>query len=218
MSYDPLVDRYEIATVIVGVAAVIAAYFGARRGARRSIVAARDVSAQEWSTEHARWIRDRRSDIYVDAIAIREFRAMLRSRILRDITSDDPELEPPSTTAAGILFARMHLWGSTKAVELLQEAYIAEQRCVSLHAEWRASGDDARLSAPLQDDIDEALMAADIADESLIGYLREEIHQPIAPPPADGDRAASLDWPSVPGQASGGDASEEAPPAGRRPN
>jgi hypothetical protein len=82
---------------------------------------------------------------------------------------------------------------------------------VSLHAEWRASGDDARLSAPLRNDIDEALMAADIADESLIGYLREEMQQPITPPSADGDRASSLDWPSVPGQASGGDASEKDP-------
>jgi len=109
-------------------------------------------------------------------------------------------------TSAGILFARMHLWGSTKAVGLLQEAYIAEQRCVSLHAEWRASGDDARLRAPLRNDIDEALMAADIADESLIGYLREEIQQPIAPPPADGNRATSLDWPSVPGQTAAVDA------------
>jgi hypothetical protein len=215
MSYDPVVDRYEIATMIVGVAAVIAAYFGARLGARRSIAAARGVDPQEWSIEHARWIRDRRSDIYVDAIAIREFRAMLRSRTLRDITSNDPELEPPSSTSAGILFARMHLWGSAKAVGLLQEAYIAEQRCVSLHAEWRASGDDARLTEPLRNDIDEALMAADIADESLIGYLREEIQQPIAPPPADGNRAALLDWPSVPGQAPAVDASE---PGERLPN
>ena len=208
MSYDPLVDWYRIATVIVGVTAVIAAYFGARLGARRSIVTARDLSAQEWSIEHARWIRDRRSDIYVDAIAIREFRAMLRSRILRDITSNNPELEPPSTTSAGILFARMHLWGSAKAVGLLQEAYVAEQRCVSLHAEWRASADNARLTAPLRNDIDEAMMAADLADESLIGYLREEIQQPIAPPAADGNRAALLDWPSVPGQGSAVDALE----------
>ena len=221
MSYDPLVDWYDIATVSVGAAAVIAAYFGARLGARRSIVAARDASTQDWSIEHARWIRDRRSDIYVDAIAIREFRAMLRSRTLRNITSDDPELEPPSTTSAGILFARMHLWGSTKAVGLLQEAYIAEQRCVSLHAQWRASGDDAGLRAPLRNDIDEALMAADIADESLIGYLREEIQQPIAPAPADGNRAASLDWPLVPGQSAAVDVSETGgvrSPAERRPN
>jgi hypothetical protein len=215
MSYDPVVDRYEIATMIVGVAAVIAAYFGARLGARRSIAAARSVNPQEWSIEHARWIRDRRSDIYIDAIAIREFRAMLRSRTLRDITSNDPELDAPSSTSAGILFARMHLWGSAKAVGLLQEAYIAEQRCVSLHAEWRASGDDARLTGPLRNDVDEALMAADIADESLIGYLREEIQQPIAPPPADGNRAASLDWPSVPGHAPAVDASE---PGERLPN
>jgi hypothetical protein len=32
MSYDPHVDRYEIATMIVGVAAIIAAYFGPRLG------------------------------------------------------------------------------------------------------------------------------------------------------------------------------------------
>jgi len=53
-------------------------------------------------------------------------------------------------------------------------------------------------------------MAADIADESLIRFLREEIQQPIALPPADGNRVSWLDWPSVPGQASTVDASEKA--------
>jgi hypothetical protein len=210
MPYDPLVDWYEIATVVVGVAAVVAAYVGARLGAKHSIIAAREVRVEEWSVEHARWMRDRRSDIYVDTIAIREFRAMLRSRTLRDITSDEPELEPPSTASAGILFARMHLWGSKRAVKLLQEAFIAEQRCVNLHAKWRALANDSQLTAPLKHEIDEAMMAADIADESLIRYLREEIQQPVALPPADGDRAARLDWPSVPGQASAVDASEKA--------
>lgn len=209
MPYDPVVDWYNIATVIVGGAAVVAAYFGARQGAKHSIVGAREVRAPEWSIEHARWVRDRRADIYVDTIAIREFRAMVRSRTLRDITSDEPELESPSTASAGILFARMHLWGSKRAVNLLQEAFIAEQRCVNLHAEWRMLADDVRPAASIRHDIDEAMMAADIADETLIGYLRDEIQQPIVPPPADGDRATSLDWPSVPGQASAVDASEQ---------
>jgi hypothetical protein len=209
MPYDPVVDWYNIATMIVGGAAVVAAYLGARWGAKRSIVRARPVLAPEPFIEHARWIRDRRADIYVDTIAIREFRAMVRSRTLRDITSDDPELEPPSTTSAGILFARMHLWGSKRAVSLLQEAFIAEQRCVNLHAEWRALAGDVQSTTPMRRDIDEAMMAADIADETLIGYLRDEIQQPIAPPPADGNRATSLDWPSVPGQITAVDASEQ---------
>gem|GEM_PF-6350640 len=63
---------------------------------------------------------------------------------------------------------------------------------------------------PLKQEIDEAMMAADIADESLIRFLREEIQQPIALPPADGNRVSWLDWPSVPGQASTVDASEKA--------
>lgn len=209
MPYDPVVDWYNIATVIVGVAAVAAAYVGARRGAKHSIVAAQEVRAPEWSTEHARWIRDRRADTYVDTIAIREFRAMVRSRTLRDIISDEPELEPPSTASAGILFARMHLWGSKRAVNLLQEAFIAEQRCVNLHVEWRTLSDDDRSTGSIRHDIDEAVMAADIADETLIGYLRDEIQQPIVPPPADGNRATSLDWPSVPGQPSTVDVSEQ---------
>jgi hypothetical protein len=50
----------------------------------------------------------------------------------------------------------------------------------------------------------------EIADESLIRFLREEIQRPIAMQPADGNRAEWLDWPSVPGQASAVDASEKA--------
>jgi hypothetical protein len=208
MPYDPLVNWYEIGTPIAGVAAVVAAYFGARLGAKHPIITTRHARDDEWSVEHARWMRDRRSDIYVDTIAVREFRAMLRSRTLRDLASDESELEAPSTASAGILFARMHLWGSKGAVKLLQEAFIAEQRCVSLHTKWRASAIDGRVAEPPTHEIDEAMMAADIADESLISFLREEIRQPIAWPPADDNRAAWLDWPSVPGQASAVDASE----------
>jgi hypothetical protein len=208
MSYDPVVDWYNIAPVIVGAAAVVAAYFGARTAAKRSNADARQPRGEDLSIEHAQWMRDRRADIYVDTIAIREFRAMLRSRILHDVTAKEPELEPPSNSSAGILFARMHLWGSDRAGGLLQDAFIAEQRCVNLHAQWRDGMTNSRSTSPLRREVDEALMEADIADESLIEYLRQEIQRPIPLQRNDGDLPAPRDSRPMPGRVPAADASE----------
>jgi hypothetical protein len=175
-----IVHWYNIASVAAGVVIAVLSYVGVRSGVRRSIADARAARAQEWSDEHARWLRDKRAEVYEATIADITARSRARSDVFSAGTKSVADFVGMPSGRPAELRARLRLYGSKDAYRLAIGADDAQVQVSLEHLAWhhdaRGGADDSPVKRRLLAD---AMRTANVADEALLDYLADEMARPV---------------------------------------
>lgn len=200
---------YNIASVAAGLAIAAISYFGARSGIKRSLDDARSARTQEWNVEHARWMRDKRSEVYeatIEEITTRSQVRLTFFAIPEGAVNHKSTLDHPPAA----LRSRLRLYGSAEASRLADLTDDAHHVAVIEYLKWIIevqSDDEAKgpievrsgfnkavgleISGLItQEPPDEAvmkaqefkraaIMAADVTDRNLLDFLTSEIARPV---------------------------------------